>query len=193
MQIIWHGQSCFFIKSKSQDKEINILVNPCDSKKLAKANIVLLNNEILDRKKLKKIKAFIIDSAGEFEIKNNFVQGISDNKNIVFVLEVEGIHLVDLGEVKHLENGLLSKLQNVDILILPINKEKFLNIDEATEIINQLEPRIIIASNYQESKEIKKFAEKVGANLKEAVDKFKIMKKNLPQDGREIIILNKKS
>ncbi|MCD4705719.1 MBL fold metallo-hydrolase [bacterium] len=193
MQITWHGQSCFIVKSKIQDKEINILINPFDSKKLSKADVVLLNNKILNRKELKNCKSFIIDSAGEFEIRSNFISGISDNENIIFLLESEGINIVNLGKIKHLENGLLGKLKSVDILILPINKDEFFNVDEAGEIINQIEPRIIIPSCYQDIKNISKFVEKMDVDVKTTVDKFKIIKKNLPQEGTEVVLMNKKS
>ncbi|MEA2089071.1 MAG: MBL fold metallo-hydrolase [Patescibacteria group bacterium] len=193
MQIIWYGQSCFVVKSKLQDQEINILINPFDSKKIAKADIVLLNNKILNPKELKNCKAFVIDSAGEFEIRNNFIRGINNDENIIFLLEAEGINIVNLGKTKHLENGLINKLQNVDILILPINKDEFFSVDEAGEIINQIEPKIVIPSYYQEIKNISKFAEKMGVDMKKTVDKLKIVKKNLLQDGAEIIIMDKKS
>lgn len=192
MQIIWHGQSCFIVKSKIQDKEINILMNPFDSKKLSKADIVLLNNKILDRKELKNCKSFIIDNPGEFEIRSNFISGISDNGNTIFLLESEGINIVNLGKIKYLENGLLGKLKNVDILILPINKDEFFSVDEASEIINQIEPRIVIPSYYQDIKNISKFTEKMGVDIKTTVDKFKIIKKNLPQEGTEVVLMNKK-
>ena len=192
MQIIWHGKSCFTIKSKSQvnGDEINILVNPFDSKKSAKADIVLLDNKTLNRKDLKSCKAFIIDSAGEFEIKNNFIRGINENENIIFLLETEEINIVNLGKIKHLENGLIDKLQNVDILMLSIDDDK---IDKIMEIINQIEPRIIIPMNYKNLKDIGKFVKKMNIDPKKTLDKLKINKKNLPQDGTEIITLDKKA
>ncbi|MBT4277712.1 MBL fold metallo-hydrolase [Candidatus Falkowbacteria bacterium] len=215
MQIIWHGQSCFTVKSKPREstEEITVVINPFDPKKTGlklsklKADIFLLGCDDLDNNITKNTAAFTVNSPGEFEIKNNFIAGINSaentekkqGKNIIFSLEIEGVHLIHLGELTSLPEGdILSKIQNVDVLMVPVGGNKVINAKQAIEIINQIEPRIIIPMYYKipGSKEkldgVNGFIKELGHNGEETFDKFKINKKNLPNEENKVIILNKK-
>lgn len=214
MQIFWHGQSCFSIKTKnSKREEINIVINPFNPKEAGiklsklKADIVLLGYEGLNLDNIKDSKnTFIIDKPGEFEIKNIFISGISessedkkDDDNIIFFLEIGGVNIVHLGKLKDaLKSEQLTKLNNVDILLVPIGGGSVINTQKAIETINEIEPRITIPMYYkipalkEKLDSVDKFAKELGADPKQAIDKFKIEKKNLPQEGSEIVILNKK-
>ncbi len=214
MQISWYGQSCFSIKTKnSKGEEINIVINPFNPKEAGiklsklKADIVLLGyaESILDN--IKDLKnAFIIDKPGEFEIKNIFISGIQEysedkkNKdNIIFSLEAEGINILHLGKLKNvLKNEQLTKLNSVDILLIPIGGESVINAQKAMEIINAIEPRITIPMYYkipalkENLESIDKFSKEMGISAQQHIDKLTIKNKSLPQEGSEIIILNKK-
>jgi hypothetical protein len=214
MQIIWNGQSCFTIKSKiSTGEESIVLINPFDEKQAGikmpktKANIVLLGNNKskLDKKKVDD-NYFLIDKPGEFEVNGIFINGIADKwvkkdpkQNILFFLEIEGVKILHLGEINHtLENGYLDKVSGVDILMIPVGGGDNINTQKAIEIINEIEPRIIIPMNFkipgtkEKIDSVDKFAKEMGTDPKNQVDKLKIDKRNLPQDNTEIIILIKK-
>jgi L-ascorbate metabolism protein UlaG (beta-lactamase superfamily) len=214
MQIIWNGQSCFTIKSKtSVGEESIVLINPFDEKQSgikiskSKANIVLLGNKNskLDKKKVDD-NFFLIDKPGEFEVKGIFINGIADKwakkdpkQNILFFLEIEGIKILHLGEITDgLENGSLDKLSGIDVLMIPVGGGDNINAEKAIEIINEIEPRIIIPMNFkipglkEKVDSVDKFAKEMGINPKEQTDRLRVDKRNLPQDNTEIIIMSKK-
>ncbi len=214
MQITWNGQSCFTIKSKTQKEEESIiLINPFDEKQTgiklskSKANLVLIGNKNskVDTKKINP-EFFLVDKPGEFEVKGIFINGIADNwskkdkkKNILFFLEVEGVKILNLGEIEHaLENGNLDKLPAIDVLMIPVGGGNTINTEKAIDIINKIEPRIIIPMNFkipglkEKLDSVQKFAKEMGVNPKEQTERLKIDKRNLPQDNTEIIIMNKK-
>ncbi|MCK5460246.1 MBL fold metallo-hydrolase, partial [Candidatus Parcubacteria bacterium] len=169
MRIIWHGHSCFSIKTKSLlNEEINIVIDPFDEKKTGiklpklKADIVLSSHDHYDHNNIKAVHGdpFIIKNPGEFETKNVFIQGIPSfhdkkngaerGENIIFYLESEKIHIAHLGDLGHLlDEKQLSKLSKVDILMIPVGGKYTINYSEAIEIISQLEPKIIIPMHYK--------------------------------------------
>ena len=218
MRIIWHGHSCFSIKTKSLlNEEINIVIDPFDEKKTGiklpklKADTVLSSHDHYDHNNIKAVAGdpFIIKNPGEFEIKNIFIQGIPSfhdkkngaerGENIIFYLESEKIHIAHLGDLGHLlDEKQLSKLSKVDILMIPIGGKYTINYSEAIEIISQLEPKIIIPMHYKipglkiDIDTVDKFAKEMGADLNKKTAKLKIVKKNLPTDRSEAIIMDKK-
>ncbi len=214
MHIFWHGQSCFSIKTKNQKREeINIVINPFNPKKegirLSKfnADVVLLGNKKTNLINIKNQKdAFIINTPGEFEVKNIIISGMQehsedkkDEDNIIFLLEVDGVRIANLGRLKKpLNSEQLARLNNTDILLIPIGSGDILDTKKAIELINQVEPRITIPMNYkipalkEKLDAVDMFKKELGVNNDNIMDKLKISKKKLPQDGLDVIILNKK-
>ena len=203
MIITYLGLQAFKIQPKSTDDGI-IIINPFDQKigiKMPKidSDILFLSNKNSPNNDISRVgnDTFLIDSAGEYDIKNISIKGIDaydtyDNKNIIYKFNVENISIVHLGELKtKLETKQLEEINNVDILIVPIS-----NIDgKVTEIINQIEPRIIIPMSYKitdlnlELEDINKFIKDIGLTPTYE-DKLKIFKKDLPQDDTELVIFN---
>lgn len=178
-KVSWAGQSCFQISvSNSRDHEANIVINPL---KEEKADILLLTKK--DNKvKTTKGESFLIDGPGEYEVKEVFVQGIPSLENIIYVMESEGIrfcHLGNLGQ-KELTDDQLEKIGQVDILMISV-------VDEASKIIGQIEPKIVIPMDYQD---VAKFLKAMGKNGITPVDKLTIKQSALPKEGAmEIVIL----
>jgi len=151
---------------------------------------------------------FIINSPGEYEVKNVFVYGIScwhdasEGKdrgiNTIFRIEAEGISIAHLGDLGHsLSNGQLEQLKSVDILMIPVGGTYTINAKQASEVISQVEPRIVIPMHYKikglkiNLDPIDKFCKEIGVCPTETLPKLKILKKDLPQDEMKIFVLAK--
>jgi L-ascorbate metabolism protein UlaG (beta-lactamase superfamily) len=101
-----------------------------------------------------------------------------------------------LGDLAHgLENGELEPLEGVDILCVPIGGKSVLTPDKATELISQIEPRIIIPIQYQVAGlssgygPLDPFLKAMGAKNIEPAEKFRIQKKDLPADDSQVVVL----
>jgi L-ascorbate metabolism protein UlaG (beta-lactamase superfamily) len=215
MIINWFGQSCF----KIQGENSVLVTDPFDKiyglkvPRLA-ADTVTISHDHKDHNNIKTVKAiadtkpFVIDNSGEYEIKNIFIYGISsyhDNKegqergkNIIYRIEIEGMSLAHLGDLGHiLTNGQVEKLEGVDILLIPVGGTYTINAKQATEIISQLEPRIVIPMHYnipglklpKKIDGVNTFCKEIGVCPTEKITKFKIAKKDLPQEEMKVIIL----
>ncbi|MBI3291036.1 MBL fold metallo-hydrolase [Candidatus Falkowbacteria bacterium] len=215
MIINWHGQSCF----KIQGEKTTLITDPFNddyglkTPRLA-GDIVTSSHDHGDHGNVKAVKGlsenspFIIQSPGEYEVKETFVYGIPsyhDDKqgaergpNIIFRIEMDGISLAHLGDLGHLlENGQIENLEGLDILMIPVGGTYTINGKQATEIISQLEPRIVIPMHYQipglkvgkKLDDLSVFCKEIGVCPPEKTAKFKVVKKDLPQEDLKVIIM----
>jgi L-ascorbate metabolism protein UlaG (beta-lactamase superfamily) len=139
----------------------------------------------------------VIDKPGEYEIKDTFVYGVSAGAdNMIFRIEIDGIAIAFFGKLDHaMSNGELEKLEGCDIVIIPIGGNGALNAQQATAMISQLEPRVVIPVCYQlpglKTKRDTKdaFCKEIGICPKEELTKYKIAKKDLPQQDLQVVVL----
>jgi L-ascorbate metabolism protein UlaG (beta-lactamase superfamily) len=213
MNIIWYGQSCF----KIQSKDTVLITDPFDKKiglrpPFGSADIVTISHDHYGHNNFQVIKndPFVINGTGEYEIKKVVIEGIDsyhDNQegkekglNTIYVIKTEDIiicHLGDLGQ-NNLINGQLEKIGQIDILFIPVGGVFTIDWKSASSIISQIEPRIIIPMHYKipgvkgellKLDTVDKFCKEHGVSPKDAVSKFSIKKKDLPQEGSETVIM----
>ena len=215
MQIIWHGQSCFqLIFSKRKEEKITLVIDPFSTEiglRLPKigADILLVTHSHNDHSNVKGISGdpFLINGPGEYEIRGIFIQGIEcfhdesqgkeRGRTTTFIIEGDEMklcHLGDLGQ-KELTPDQLEKIGNVDILMIPVGGVYTISAQEATKIISQIEPKIVIPMQYHIPKlKIKldnsdKFLKVMGVKSTEVLSKLIIKKKDLTEDGMQIKVL----
>ncbi len=210
MVISWYGHSCF----KIQSGEIVVFTDPF-SKEIgltpprSQAHIVTISHNHFDHNNVEAISGnpLIINGPGEYETKGVNIRGIfsyHDDKlgkergtNTIYVIEIEGIkicHLGDLGQ-KKLTDEQLEQIDEVDILMVPVGGEATLDAEEAVEIINQIEPRLVIPMHYKipglnlKFAGVEAFLKEMGITKPEIVDRLTLKKKDLPQDGAKIVVM----
>src|SRR3989344_7747101 len=200
-KITWAGQSCFQISvSNSRDHSADIVIDPFDEETGLKvpnfsADILLVTHDHHDHNNVRAVKGtpFLIDGPGEYEVKEVFIKGIPafhDDKegkekgdNTIYTIEAEGLrfcHLGDLGQ-KQLTDEQLEKIDSVDVLMIPVGGEGYtISSAEASKIISQIEPKIVIPMHYALPKlkikldEVSKFLKAMGKPGVQPVD-------NLPE------------
>lgn len=207
MTITWYGQSCF----KITDKNVTLVTDPFDAKIGLKplrteADIVTVSHSHYDHNNTGAIKGepIIVDSPGEYSIKGVGIKGIvcfHDNKqgkergmNTIYAIEIEGIKICHLGDLGHiLSDEQIDQIGNVDILLIPIGGKYTIDTQEAIEVINQIEPRLVIPMHYKvnglniDLEKVDKFAKEMGASKQ--IPKLTIKKKELPSEETETIIM----
>jgi L-ascorbate metabolism protein UlaG (beta-lactamase superfamily) len=98
--------------------------------------------------------AFVLDGPGEYEVKDVLLTGVRtyrDDKRggergrqTAFVVELDGLHTIHLGDVGHLlTEEKLGDIGSVDIACVPIGGA--LTATKAAELIAQLDPKIVVA------------------------------------------------
>jgi L-ascorbate metabolism protein UlaG (beta-lactamase superfamily) len=98
-------------------------------------------------------EAFVLDGPGEYEVRDVLVTGVrtyrddvkgaQGGKGVAFVVEVDGLHVMHLGEIGHLlTEEKLADIGAVDIACIPLGGA--LNPTKAAELVAQLDPRIVV-------------------------------------------------
>jgi L-ascorbate metabolism protein UlaG (beta-lactamase superfamily) len=200
-------------------QEITIAIDPFDKETGLKmpskfgADILLITHDHHDHNNIELIKGagdsgepFLISGPGEYEIKGVMIYGVQsfhddengakNGENTIYILESEGIwlaHLGDLGQ-KKLSEQQLEHLQDIDIVILPVGGEFTLGSSDAAKLASELEPRVIIPMHYKlpglkaNLEGVEKFVKAVGLKPEE-MEKFKVQKKDLPEEETKLVIL----
>jgi len=137
------------------------------------------------------IEGFMIDGPGEYERKNVFVEGIGrDKSETVFVIRAEDLILCYLGRLKKmLSDDEIKRIGDIDILFVPLGEEGTLEVTKANEVINKIDPRVVIPMLYSD---LAKFKEMEGVSNGE-VESYKVKKIDLPSEERNIVIIKPKS
>lgn len=195
-------------------EEVAIIIDPFEEKvgfkpPRLKADIVAITHDHFDHNNVKAVEGepFLIDGPGEYERKGVKIWGIEafhdEQKGAkrglvtIYIIEAEGLrvcHLGDFGQ-SELSSAQLEEIGDIDILMVPVGGVYTIGAKEAAETVNQIEPKIVIPMHYKIPKlEIKldsadKFLEILGAKSKQAVDKLTVKKKDLPQEGTEVIVM----
>ncbi len=199
MKINWCGETCFEISCSSSNKEA-ILITIDEIKEKSKADIVLKTHDFSSINS-KKEDQFIVSSFGEYESKEVFIQAVPSlnlekKKNIIFLIEAEGIRICHLGLFGEgdLNEEQLEAIGRVDILLVPIDGDKTINSKEAEKIIVKVEPKMVIPMAYKKKEALDAFLKIMGEKEVVAQEKLSISKKNISSENEkvEIIILESK-
>ena len=97
---------------------------------------------------------FVLDSPGEYEVRHVLLTGVRTYRDDVkgerrgrgtaFVVELDGLHTVHLGDVGHLlTEEELGDIGTVDVACVPVGGP--LNPTKTAELIAQLDPKLVIA------------------------------------------------
>jgi len=209
MHIYWLGEGCF----KFQSGETTVVIDPYPKDiglkpPRTKADIAIMSNPKSNGIESVSGDYFLINGPGEYEVKGVFVYGVgldsvSENNGkkgeettTIYRIEAENISVAHLdGLNKSLNNRELEKLENVDVLIIPVGGGDVLVAKKAVEIINQVEPRVVIPMKYKLPKLKRKydpvdnFLKEMHATKIKPLSKYIVKKKDLPQDKTDIILL----
>jgi len=212
MYITWLGQSCFKLQDKIGSDGVTLVTDPYSDDiglKMPRfeADIVTVSHSHHDHNNIGALRGnpFIIDTAGEYETKGVFVEGVEAwhdaaegkerGKNIIYRIEMEDISITHLGDLGHiLDTKQLEKLEGTDILLIPVGGKYTINAAKAVEVISQIEPRIVIPMHYKvpglkiDLDGVEKFIKELGLKPRQE-EKLKILKKDLPQEDMELVVL----
>lgn len=219
MDIYWYGQACFKLKGKKSA----VVIDPFDPDftglKLPKdlqSDVCLVTHSHKDHSNAQAVlnpqglKATEFNKPGEYEVCGIVISGISsfhDNSqgkergtNVIFHLMFDNldiVHLGDLGQASLTEEQ-VAQIGQTDILLIPVGSVYTINAKAASDIVSQLEPKIIIPMHYKidtlkfDLESVDHFLKEMGAEGISPVSKLSITKEKLP-DEPQVILLAKSS
>ncbi len=145
---------------------------------------------------------FIIAGPGEYEVGGVLIRGYPtlsryggvERINTAYLVTLEGILLLFLGALctKELPTDLRQRLDNVDILFVPIGGEGVLEPDDAHELAVTLEPHVVIPMHFGsvgKKLALEQFLKEEGSSTKATEEKLTLKRKDLEGKHNEIVVL----
>jgi len=190
MVINWYGLSCFKIQSGTATAVFNPfskLSGLTPPKGEGSILLVSLDEPSFNNISTLKAQPFVVDGPGEYEHQGIRIRGIATygpeakKINTAYLFETEDMRLLHLGALsqERLSDG----------------GGDFINAEQAIEIINQIEPSIVIPSHFK-TKGVKEklddaevFLKQIGQKDVEPKDKLTVKKKDIPIDRMEVVVL----
>lgn len=143
---------------------------------------------------------FLVNDPGEYDVKGVTVTGIplkqEEHYVTVFLVESEDMRILNLTHIKdfNMKEEEVEALGEIDILIVPVGGNTVMSASAASKVVNEIEPKIVIPSHYKMSgliidvDPVDKFIKEMGGK-KEELDKLTVKKKDLPEEGTKVIVL----
>lgn len=77
-------------------------------------------------------------------------QGSERGKSAIFTIEVNGLHIVHLGDLGHvLTSEQVAAIGPVDVLLIPVGGVYTIDAAPATQVVDSLKPRLVVPMHYK--------------------------------------------
>ena len=161
MEITWYGRACFRLKGK----EATAITDPCPPATgfvAGKHDVDLLtvSHAHPDHSYTRSITSGLtLTRPGEYEFHDLLVTGVRTyhdgargaerGENMIFAVEVDGVHICHLGDLGHLlTEEQVAELGPIDVLLVPVGGTTTVTPAEATEVVSQLSPKLVIPMHF---------------------------------------------
>ena len=172
MKIKWYGHSAFLITS---DDGVKIVLDPYESggyngalaygKISDKADIAVTSHEHADHADTKSLPGSpqILKEGGTHAIKGISFKGIATfhdpskgserGTNTIFTFTVDGVKVCHLGDLGHgLTDKEVAEIGPVDVLLIPVGGYFTIDAQQATRVVEQIKPKVVIPMHYKTEK-----------------------------------------
>jgi L-ascorbate metabolism protein UlaG (beta-lactamase superfamily) len=144
--------------------------------------------------------AFVLDAPGEYEVHQVLItgvrtyrdeqQGAERGPNTCFVYELDGLHVVHLGDIGHvLSEDELGEVGAVDIVCVPIGGS--LSAARAAEVVTQLDARVIVPmalDSANEPDEMARFLHEMSVQHGEPAPKLALTPSSMPSETTVVLL-----
>ena len=169
MKIKWLGHASFLITSDTGTKIITDPYAITDDLRYGEitesADIVTVSHSHADHNNVAAVRGNpeVVRETGITKVKGIEFKGVASHhdeaggskrgKNTIFCFEVDGIRACHLGDLGHqLTDKQVTELGKVDMLLIPVGGYYTIDAKAATQVCNQLKPKVIIPMHFRNNK-----------------------------------------
>lgn len=197
MEITWLGRTSFRIRGR----EGIVITDPAPPEsgyqpgKLA-ANVVTLSRRedpAFSHVSSVSGEPFVLDAPGEYEVGGILVTGMATKgpagaRNVVFIIELEGMRVAHLGQLSEAGAKELDDVKGADVLLLPVGGAGSITGATSADVMTTVDPKVAIPMGYRTGIELNESFEPLDRFLKETglkpqpEAKLTISRSSLPSD-----------
>jgi len=211
MDITWLGISCFRLRGRDG----TVLTDPYakaggQSMGHPTADIVTISHRHSNHANVAGVGGApkVVDGPGEYEIGGIVITGISTfhdaesgrkrGRNTAYLIELEDVLVCHLGDIGHIPTTeQIETMTDVDVLLVPVGGETTINAAQAVEVVNLIEPRIVVPMHYGAGADtskldpVERFCREMGVKEWQSQSKLTVTSTSLPE-GPQLVILDQK-
>ncbi|MFQ6058735.1 MAG: MBL fold metallo-hydrolase [Anaerolineae bacterium] len=208
MEITWYGHACFRLRGK----EGSVVTDPYDKTigyrlPRLRADVVTVSHDHPGHNHAQGVRGQprVFAGPGEYEIKGIFIFGLPTfhdrkkgkqwGRNTVYLFEFEDLAVCHLGDLGHVPTqAQVEILSDIDVLLIPVGAVHTLNASQAAEVINLLEPRIVVPMHYKtEAAQVRlaplsRFLKEMGLKKVAPQESLKVTRSSLPGETRVVVL-----
>jgi len=214
MKIKWYGHAAFLVTS---DQGVKLVTDPYEpgafggklsyGKIQDKVDIALISHDHADHNDTASLPGSpqVVKGTGSKTVKGISVKGISTyhdpskgserGANTIFTFSVDGIRICHLGDLGHvLGQKELDEVGSVDILLIPVGGFFTIDPKEATQVADQIKPKVLIPMHFKTEKcgfpiaPVEDFIKGKSNTKRPGTSEVSFSKATLPQQA-EIVVL----
>ncbi len=208
--VTYLGHSCFRLRGRDgivlcdpYDRSIGIDIGR------PTAHIVTVSHAHPDHNNVAAVKpmretVFTIQGPGEYEVGGVLITGVrtyhdkqhgkEQGHNTVYIIHLDDVVFCHLGDLGHeLTQAQLEAIGSVDVLFVPVGGAETISPAEATGVISQIEPKLVVPMHYSHERldssiqlaTLDKFTHELGLKEVTPVEKLNVTASNLPAEGEQ--------
>lgn len=201
MYATFHGNTCIRLQEKTQTRDLTVLIDPYTPGKtqvpgIGAGDIVLATRGARDLKGISG-DPFIITGPGEYEIKEVMIRGVAHAGGTIYRFDIANVRFLHVGLLTEpLSDALIGDFGNIDVLFVPVGGEDTLKPHQAVALTQDVQPRMVIPMAFSVDGldtthgPLQPFLKELGQQEATHEEKYKFIKKNLPEEDMQVIILD---
>ncbi len=210
MEITWYGHGCFRITERGQT---SVVTDPCQpaaaaSERKLRGDLVTVSHHEAERDVAQLIRGqrYVVRGAGEYEVGDLFVTGISlhvydegqgrvrDNTAYLFAYpnQLRVLHLGKLWQAP--EQATIEQFGEVQVLLVPVDGGRGLGSDQMADVIALVEPNYVVPMHYApdgstaEADSVERFLNVMGVSQPEERETLRVTASGLPEQTQVVLL-----
>lgn len=209
MEITWLGHSCLRLRGR----DATVVTDPFDRTLgyppiRTSADVVTISHHEPHHDYVQAVggNPTVVDGPGEYEIAGVLIHGVATRRdrgretpkprNTAYVIRIDDLVVCHLGDLDQpLNADQIAAMKEADVLLIPVGGNCTISAAEASEVVAQLEPRLVIPMHYRTEATrglnldpVDRFCREMGVTPEAPQARLSVTKSTLPESATVVLL-----